>query len=141
MPGEQKIAEPAAENSPAITVESIAADHPQIAEHFRAEGATKERERILSIQGLPAIGQEALITECVSDPECSPEVAALRILEATREAEASEGALRKAALRARQLDEEELDAPAASVEEPEAGSDEAVATRILSIHNPQRAAR
>jgi hypothetical protein len=135
-------AAPAAENQPAeITAATIAADHPTIAEQLRAEGATRERERILGIQALAIEGSEAVIAECVADATCTVERAALKVLEWQRGTTASEGDKRKDALRRLQADETALDAPTPSADAPAPGSDEAVAARILNIHNPKRAAR
>lgn len=147
----------AAENAPAMTwdqvKETFAAEikaevEAKVAERInaelqaaRAEGAKAERERILAIQALAIEGSEAVIAECVADAGCTVEKAALRIVEWQKKARASEGDKRKDALRKLEAAEAELDAPSPSASSPDAGSDEAVAARILSIYRPQRAAR
>jgi hypothetical protein len=135
-------ATPAADNKPAeINVATIAAEHPAVAAELRAEGATQERTRILGIQVLAIEGSAAVIAACVEDASCTIEAAAVKVLEWQRGTTASEGEKRKDALRRLQADETALDAPAPSAQTPEPGSDEAVAARILNIHNPQRAAK
>lgn len=48
------------------------------------ESAELERKRILAIQALPAKGVGSVVAECVNDPECTVEMAARRILEASQ---------------------------------------------------------
>jgi hypothetical protein len=135
-------AQPAAEDKSAeVTAASIAANHPTVATELRAEGATQERERILGIQALAIEGSESVIAECVEDANCTVEGAALKVLEWQKGRTASEGDKRKDALKRLQADETALDAPTPSAEAPAPGSDEAVATRILNIHNPKRASQ
>lgn len=155
MPG--KTQAPAADGAPAMTWENakehfaaeidaevqarVAAKVEEERKAARAEGANAERARILAIQDLAIEGAEAVIAECVKDAECTVEKAALRLVEWQKKARASEGDKRKDALRKLEAAEAELDAPSPAVETPAAGSDEAVAARILSIHRPQRAAQ
>lgn len=91
---------PATTDAPAtITAETIAADHPAIAEQFRAEGrqaaladldqarveaATAERKRILGIEAQALPGHEALVAELKADGATTPEQAAVRIVQAEK---------------------------------------------------------
>lgn len=143
MPGTSQA--PAADSAPAMTwnkaKETFAKELEAELQAARAEGAKAERERILAIQALAVEGAEAVIAECVNDPTCTVEGAALKIVEWQKKARASEGDKRKDALRKLEAAEAELDAPSPSASTPDAGSDEAVAARILSIYRPQRAAQ
>lgn len=64
--------------------ESILASHPEIAECFRAEGATAERERILGVEAQAMPGHETLIASLKADGKTSPAEAAMQILAAER---------------------------------------------------------
>lgn len=64
--------------------ESILADHPDLADAFRAEGATAERERILGIEAQAMPGHEQLIATLKADGKTTPAEAAMQILSAER---------------------------------------------------------
>lgn len=64
--------------------ESILAEHPELAEAFRAEGATAERERILGVEALAIPGHEPLIASLKADGKTSPGEAAVQILAAEK---------------------------------------------------------
>lgn len=64
--------------------ESILAAHPELAEAFRAEGATAERARILGVEAQTMPGHEALVATLKADGRTSPEQAAMQILTAER---------------------------------------------------------
>lgn len=73
--------------------ESILASHPEIAEGFRAEGATAERERILGVEAQAMPGHETLIAGLKADGKTTPAEAAMQILAAEKtklEAQASQ---------------------------------------------------
>ena len=108
--------------APTITVELIAAEHPAIADHFRAEGlasapavtldlvrekhpdvanaliqegATEERVRIQAVQATCLPGHEQLVAEMMFDGKTSGPQAATRVLAAERAArEGQAGAIR-----------------------------------------------
>lgn len=130
---------PAADQQPAIT---WAEAQDRFAAEIAAErtaAATAERERILGILALPARGFEDLQRQCIEDPGCTRGEAALRILEAQN---AREEAKRQATLDALEADEQELEKPGpATAGDLDPQSDEAVASRILSIYRPMRAAQ
>lgn len=65
--------------------ESILASHPEIADAFRAEGATAERERILGIEAQAMPGHEKLIASLKADGKTTPADAAMQILSSERE--------------------------------------------------------
>jgi ClpP class serine protease len=92
----------------ALTAETVASEHPQLAEHFRAEGrqaalataqaereaavasaraegAAAERERILGIEANALPGHDQLVAEMKADGRTTPEQAAVKILKAERE--------------------------------------------------------
>lgn len=64
--------------------ESILAAHPELAEAFRAEGATAERARILGVEAQTMPGHEALITALKADGTTSPAEAAMQVLTAEK---------------------------------------------------------
>jgi len=74
----------------AVTIETVAQDHPDIAAHFRAEGAKAERERIAAVMELgdkPADGSlAAKLWEMAMDGETTKEKAALAVLERQKKA-------------------------------------------------------
>lgn len=135
MAKENETATPAAETQPApptpATVETLTAAHPELVAQIRAEAATAERTRILGIEEFAVEGMEEVIAAAKADPTCTPDMAAGRVLKAQREAASAAGGRRKDYLRAVKNDEEELDAPAASVD-AEPNSEQA---QIASIVN------
>lgn len=64
--------------------ESILATHPKIAEAFRAEGATAERERIAGIEAQAMPGHETLIAALKADGKSTAADAAMQILAAEK---------------------------------------------------------
>jgi len=64
--------------------ESILAAHPELAEAFRAEGATAERARILSVEAQSMPGHDALIATLKADGKTSGAEAAMQILAAEK---------------------------------------------------------
>lgn len=64
--------------------ESILAAHPELAEAFRAEGATAERARILGVESQAMPGHEALVATLKADGKTTPAEAAVQILAAER---------------------------------------------------------
>ena len=64
--------------------ESILATHPEIAEAFRAEGATAERERIAGIEAQAMPGHETLIAALKADGKSTAADAAMQILAAEK---------------------------------------------------------
>lgn len=77
---------------PNPTADQIAAEHPDIAEHFRVEGATAERARIQAVEGQLIPGHEALINSMKFDGKSTAGDAAQAVLAAeksTRNAQAA----------------------------------------------------
>lgn len=116
--------------TPVITREFIAENHPDIAQAFvaegvasvdltaaRAEAAEAERNRIKAVQAQLLPGHEALIATLMFDGKTTGEQAAVQVLKAEREAGGTALAQLKAGAPA--------PAPAAIVEEPtpSAGND------------------
>jgi signal peptide peptidase SppA len=133
MAKETQTATPAAETQPAntpVTVDSLAADHPELVAQIRTNAATAERERILGIEEFSIEGFDSVIAEAKRDPSCTPEAAAARVLKAQREAATSAGARRTAHLSAVQTDEQELDPPAASSGEEPSGEQAQIAAIV-----------
>ena len=64
--------------------ESILATHLEIAEAFRAEGATAERERIAGIEAQAMPGHETLIAALKADGKSTAADAAMQILAAEK---------------------------------------------------------
>lgn len=69
---------------PPLTAETLAKSHPDIADHFRAEGATAERARILGIESQALRGHEDLVAKLKADGKTTPEQAAVAILAAEK---------------------------------------------------------
>lgn len=67
-----------------ITAEMIQAEHPQIADAFRAEGARAERERIQGVEAQSMRGHEALINALKFDGKTSSSEAAVQVLAAEK---------------------------------------------------------
>jgi len=61
-----------------VTLESVSTEHPAIAAALRAEGASAERARLTGIEANILPGYEKLAAECKADPACTPEMAAVR---------------------------------------------------------------
>jgi len=78
----------------AMTVELLQEKHPEIAEALKQEGHTiglsegkkigadSERERILSIQALSAVGYENIIKECLADENITADQAKVKLFDA-----------------------------------------------------------
>jgi hypothetical protein len=128
---------------PAITAESVAADHPAVAEALRLEGATRERERILGIEDLAIEGHETLIAECKADPACTVEAAAVRVVKAAKEkpaappAAGSDGGKKHLSVLAGA--EADLDPPAPGGADGDPDSVQAQVARILTAGKPATA--
>lgn len=69
---------------PALTAETVARDHPAVAEALRAEGAERERARVAEIEAQAVTGYEDIIAECKADPTCDGGEAAKRVTAAIR---------------------------------------------------------
>lgn len=74
---------------PNPTAEQIAAEHPDIAEHFRAEGATAERARIQAVECQLIPGHEALIASMKFDGKSTAGDAAQAVLAAEKSTRAA----------------------------------------------------
>ncbi len=68
-----------------LTAEQLAAEHPALAAHFIAQGATAERERIQSVEAAGLPGHEALINTLKFDGKSTAGDAALAIVHAERQ--------------------------------------------------------
>lgn len=127
---------------PEITVALIDEQHPQIADHFRAEGhkkgfdegretgAAAERERIQAIEELSSPGYEELIAKLKYEPGMTAEQVAVRVVKAQREQ------------RSRQLDglkrdEAGFNAPDPSVDEGQ-GDTAQLVKRTLALYGATR---
>jgi ClpP class serine protease len=66
------------ETSMSLTLESVKTEHPAIAAALIAEGASAERARLAGIEANILPGYEKLAAECKADPDCTPEKAAVR---------------------------------------------------------------
>ncbi|PWC81260.1 S49 family peptidase [Azospirillum sp. TSH64] len=108
--------------APAITAETIAKDHPTIAAHFRAEGATAERQRIAKIEEIALAGHDEAKIRAIESGS-SPEAFAMEIV-------AAEKAKAGASLSAIAGDEDALEAPAPGASE---GEGDEVAALVASI--------
>lgn len=109
--------------APEVTVEAITQNHPSIAAHFRALGATAERERIQRIQAIALPGYEAMTKEAIESGS-TPEAFAVRIVEA-------EKGKRSATLAAIEGDEKAITPPAPGAARGEADEVEATVAAIL----------
>lgn len=67
-----------------ITIEQIASENPDIADHFRAQGAATERARIQSVEGQLIPGHEALINSLKFDGKSTAGDAAQAVLAAEK---------------------------------------------------------
>jgi signal peptide peptidase SppA len=67
-----------------LSKESIAAEHPEIAQAFRAEGAQAERERIFAVEAQMLPGHKALIDQLKADGTTTGPEAAAQVLAAER---------------------------------------------------------
>ncbi|MGQ9367705.1 S49 family peptidase [Azospirillum sp. ST 5-10] len=78
-----------------ITADIIREKHPDIAAAFRAEGAERERARILGIEAQALPGHEALIAGLKADGTTTPEQAAVKVLAAERQKGADQLRMRR----------------------------------------------
>lgn len=69
-----------------LSIETIVAEHPAIAEALRAEGATAERQRIQDVEAQQLPGHAALIAELKFDGKTTGPEAAQRVLAAEKAA-------------------------------------------------------
>lgn len=67
------------------TLNALREAHPDLCAAVAAQAATAERERVLAILALPAIGMEALKVALARDAAVTPEAAAERILRETHD--------------------------------------------------------
>lgn len=112
----------------------LAAVYPALVTAARTEGAAAERARISGIQALQRPGLEAVIKACVEDGTCTPDAAAMRILQ--HEKKQREGHLGAIA-----GDEAKLDPPANTTTDTEASGDDAVVGRITATYDKHRGGR
>lgn len=77
---------PLKSEAPELSAEIIAAQYPTIAEGFRLEGATRERERIRAVEEQLIPGHEALIQSLKFDGKTTSAEAAVQILAAIKQA-------------------------------------------------------
>lgn len=84
---------------------------------IRAEAAAAERDRIKAIRALGGPGSEAVVAQCIDDPDCTVEKAALAILTASKQGKQAH--LKKAA-----ADEGEFTPPANTEGGAAAGADQ-----------------
>lgn len=68
-----------------ITAAIITEKHPAIADAFRAEGAKAERDRLAGIDAVALPGLEKIAAECKADINCTPEAAAVKMIQAAKE--------------------------------------------------------
>lgn len=68
----------------AVDKETLAKEHPEIAEAFRAEGAAAELKRVQDVFAQTLPGHDALIRELAFDGKTSGEMAAVAVLNAER---------------------------------------------------------
>lgn len=131
MPQETKGA-PTAQETPAITVAMLKAEHPAIAnaliEEGRAAGAESERTRIKGIQEQSVEGLEDFVLEASWDPEQTPEKVAVDCM---RKIKAGEVSLRGGGDLERPL------GPAPS--EPEAGTGDNTMPTAIDVYRQRRA--
>ena len=73
-----------AEAPAAITLESIQADHPEIAAEIVALGAAQERERLAGIDAAALPGHDQLVADMKADGSVTPDMAASRIVQAEK---------------------------------------------------------
>lgn len=78
-----------AENFPTAADElrkegTASVDVAKLQAEARAAGAQAEAKRLTDIEALAMPGTDAVVAECKADPECTPEKAAMKILQAAR---------------------------------------------------------
>jgi ClpP class serine protease len=119
---------------------AIAAVPANVAAHFRSEGATQERERILGIYGLSAkMGgtpkATKMITDGMKDPSATKATVSVAMVEGGLMAGAS-------ILSGRQADEDDLDPPS-NADNPAAtaSEDASLVQRIANTYNTHRRSR
>lgn len=128
---------------PNPTAEQIAAEHPDIAEHFRAEGATAERARIQAVEGQLIPGHEALINSMKFDGKSTAGDAAQAVLAAEKSARVAMAAKLASdapqpvvqtpapAIEDKQLTRAELDAQAKAYMAAHPGTDYITAVKLI----------
>ena len=89
---------PAEPQPPALTMESLQADHAELAAGLIDQGAEAERNRILGIEANALPGHEALVAELKADGKTTPDQAASRILKAEKDSGAADCRARLAAV-------------------------------------------
>lgn len=116
------------------SVAVLAMLYPALVSAIRAEGATSERTRISAIEALKRPGLETVIKGCIDDASCTPEAAAMRILQ-------HEKSQRSAHLGALASDEEKLDKPKNTATDTEGSGDDSVVGRITATYDKHRGGR
>lgn len=128
---------------PHPTAEQIAAEHPDIAEHFRAEGATAERARVQAVEGQLIPGHEALINSMKFDGKSTAGDAAQAVLAAEKYTRAVQAAKLASdapqpvtqtpppAVEDKQLTRAELDAQAKAYMAAHPGTDYITAVKLI----------
>lgn len=67
-----------------LTLESVKTEHPAVYAAILAVGASAERARLTGIEANILPGYEKLAAECKADPACTPEAAAVRQVQETK---------------------------------------------------------
>lgn len=110
----------------------------------RAEGITAENARIQAIEALTVAGHEAVITACKKDSACTPEMAAVKLVQA-QQAKASATAAAGGDARSQRLEllrateKNEQPPAAAPTDTPAENADAAAVQRILGTAQALRA--
>lgn len=118
-----------------VTADWLTANRPEVVQALRADGATAERTRILSIQSLQKPGDEEAVAACIADASCTKADAALRIMEAREKAGRAEAGAKADYLAGMKGDEEKLEKPAPAAE-AEPNSEAAQIAAILNAGKP-----
>jgi signal peptide peptidase SppA len=112
---------------------ALAKSHRPVVARIRERAAAAERTRIAEIRALGRPGQDAVIEACIADGRCTPEKAALALLQSERKTRAQH-------LRGVASEEAQLEKPDNSGT-PQPSGDTATAKAIASLfhqHNPKR---
>lgn len=94
MPTPEETLTPDASDSeqPQMTAEFVAENHPDIAAHFRTEGATAETQRVKDVLAQSMPGHEALVNGLAFDGKTTAGEAAMAVNQAMRDAAKKVGA-------------------------------------------------
>ena len=126
----KEVQEVGATEAPVIDRDFLDANHPELVQAIRTEGADAERGRILKIHAISAPGFEELKSELMADPQATSGHAAERILTAQSEQESRRAKAAQDALDADEGDVEELSA-ATLPSSQEGDSEDQLAASIL----------